>query len=427
LKTLEEPPEHVKFIFCTTEPSKVPVTILSRCQRFDFAGVRRESIAECLRRVVDAEGVDAEPAALDLLARRAAGSIRDGQSLLEQLLAFAPGRITEADVHGMLGSAGEERLAGLVGHLVDRKAAEALADLEAAVHEGVDVAQLLEQLFGYFRDCMAAAVGCPAETFLYASATSPGEVERAAERLGLQTVLAAMQILEQALSRLRFTTQGRIVAELALVRIATLEELDELPALIAELKGGSPPRVPGASRAAPPTSSSASRTPAKSGRPARASKQGAPPEDADSAQADRSEGPSAAACAVAEKTALTPENAVQVWNQALSQVSGLGARHAKDYARAAISAPNRLVISFRSAYTFSKSVCERPDQLAKFERALADLTGERIRVEFALIEDDPAETGPASPAVSPRQRRIEALRHPMIRRAIELFDAKPID
>jgi len=110
-------------------------------------------------------------------------------------------------------------------------------------------------------------------------------------------------------------------------------------------------------------------------------------------------------------------------------VSGLGARHAKDYARAAISAPNRLVISFRPAYTFSKSVCERPDQLAKFERALADLTGEPIRVEFALLEEEahPTEAGPASPALSPRQRRIEVLRHPMIRRAIELFDAKPIE
>jgi len=420
LKTLEEPPEHVKFIFCTTEPSKVPVTILSRCQRFDFAGIRWESIVECLRKIVDAEGVTAEPEALHLLARRATGSMRDGQSLLEQLLAFAPERITVADVHGMLGSAGEERLAGLVGHLVDRDAAAALADLEAAVHEGVDVAQLLEQLFGYFRDCMAAAVGCPAETFLFASPAGKGEVERVAERLGLQTVLAAMQILEQALSRLRFTTQGRIVAELALVRIASLEELDELPALIAQLKDGTPPRDTGVGRASP--------TAAQSGRAARPKKPDAPPRKADSAETGRSEGPSAAR-AVGEKTALTAENAARVWNEALSRVSGLGARHAKDYARIAISAPNRLVISFRSAYTFSKSVCERPDQVAKFEQAPADLTGQPVRVEFALLEEeaDRAEDGPASPAVSPRQRRIEVLRHPMIRRAIELFDAKPIE
>ncbi len=88
LKTLEEPPEHVKFIFCTTEPAKIPVTILSRCQRFDFAGIHLPSIVERLAQIVEAEGVTAEPEALAILARRAGGSMRDSQSLLEQLLAF---------------------------------------------------------------------------------------------------------------------------------------------------------------------------------------------------------------------------------------------------------------------------------------------------------------------------------------------------
>ena len=82
LKTLEEPPEHVKFIFCTTEATKIPITILSRCQRFDFAGISTRSIAERLRQIVAAEGVTAEPEALEILARRAAGSMRDSQSLL---------------------------------------------------------------------------------------------------------------------------------------------------------------------------------------------------------------------------------------------------------------------------------------------------------------------------------------------------------
>ena len=100
LKTLEEPPEHVKFIFCTTEPTKIPITILSRCQRFDFAGISTRSIQDRLQQIVATEGVEAEPEALEILARRAAGSMRDSQSLLEQLLAFASGRITVADVHG---------------------------------------------------------------------------------------------------------------------------------------------------------------------------------------------------------------------------------------------------------------------------------------------------------------------------------------
>ena len=94
LKTLEEPPEHVKFIFCTTEANKIPITILSRCQRFDFAGIDTASIRRGSTQIAAAEGVEAEPEALQILARRAAGSMRDSQSLLEQLLPFADERIT---------------------------------------------------------------------------------------------------------------------------------------------------------------------------------------------------------------------------------------------------------------------------------------------------------------------------------------------
>ena len=238
LKTLEEPPEHVKFIFCTTEPTKIPITILSRCQRFDFAGILTQSIAARLRQIVDAEGVQADPDALEVLARRAAGSMRDSQSLLEQLLAFSPGRITLEEVHGMLGTAGDSLLVGMVRHIVDRQPAAALADFDAALHSGVDAALLIEQLFGYFRDCMAAAAGCTTESFLYVSPSSAKDIAEAGKKLGLQTILAMMQILDQTLSRMRYSTQGRILAELALVRICHLEDLDELPALIAELRSG---------------------------------------------------------------------------------------------------------------------------------------------------------------------------------------------
>ena len=94
LKTLEEPPEHVKFIFCTTEADKIPITVLSRCQRFDFAPIETQSIVERLQQICANEGVEAEPEALQIIARRAAGSMRDSQSLLEQLLSFGGKQIT---------------------------------------------------------------------------------------------------------------------------------------------------------------------------------------------------------------------------------------------------------------------------------------------------------------------------------------------
>ena len=413
LKTLEEPPGRVKFIFCTTEPTKIPATILSRCQRFDFAGIQARAIAERLRQIVAAEGVAAEPEALELLARRAAGSMRDSQSLLEQLLSFAPERITVADVNGMLGIAGEERLVALLGHVVRRDAAAALAELDAAVQEGVDLGQLVEQLLGYLRDCMVAAVGCPEELFVNASPTWWPKIVESGKGLGLEAVLAAVQILDQTLARLRFSTQGRILVELAVTRLCHLEDVTELPALIAQLQSGGMPHSEGPSRAAPVG-------PAVQGPAAKKNIEPA------------AYGPSAGAGprqTTQERIPLTEQNAAAVWSIVAAKASGITADHAKHFAHVAIPAPNRLVVSFRPRYTFCKSACERPEQKARFERALADLTGEQVQLEFTLLEEEERASEEPSPLLRPltqQQRIIQVSQHAMIRRATELFGAQPL-
>ena len=104
---------------------------------------------------------------------------------------------------------------------------------------GVDAAQFIEQVFGCLRDCMVAAVGCPSDAFLYTSPSGAEGIVAAGKQFGLSTLLAIMQILDQTLSRMRYSTQGRILAELALVRLCHLEELDEMSELIAQLRAGS--------------------------------------------------------------------------------------------------------------------------------------------------------------------------------------------
>jgi DNA polymerase-3 subunit gamma/tau len=416
LKTLEEPPEHVKFIFCTTEPTKIPVTILSRCQRFDFAGILTQSIAARLRQIVDAEGVQADAEALEVLARRAAGSMRDSQSLLEQLLAFSPGRITLEDVNGMLGTAGDSLLAGLVQHIADRQPAAVLADFDAALQAGVDAAILIEQLFGYFRDCMAAAAGCTAESFLYVAPSGAKDIAEAGKKLGLQTILAMMQILDQTLSRMRYSTQARILAELALVRICRLEDLDELPVLIAELRGGLPASGGTMMRTNPAATAAQSQPSGDSARKKNIESAIIPPVSLPpSATLDGS------------VMAFTPENVVEIWDQALSRLSGMMVEHARQFDRLTISQPDRLVISFKPGYAVAKTFCERPEQVAQFEQALAEATGRRIRVEFIIDADQSGSGAAATPAkpVSQHQLMLEISKHPMIQRAAELFGATP--
>src|SRR6478672_9792937 len=229
LKTLEEPPEHVKFIFCTTEADKIPITVLSRCQRFDFAPIEQKSILERLQFIAQNEGVEADPEALHILARRAAGSMRDSQSLLEQLLSFGGDKIIVADVHSLLGTAHSARLAALADCIARRDAASGLKEVEAAVSEGVDVGALTEQLLGYFRDCLATLVGCTPDLLLHTSAVEHTHLAALGKQLGLETLLAMAQILDQTLIRLRQSTHSRTLVELALIRLCKLEDLDALP------------------------------------------------------------------------------------------------------------------------------------------------------------------------------------------------------
>ncbi len=418
LKTLEEPPEHVKFIFCTTEPEKIPITILSRCQRFDFAGIQAKSIAERLQQIVTAEGVEAEPEALAILARRAAGSMRDSQSLLEQLLAFGARRITVADVHEMLGTAGGERLAALVSHLVERNPAGALADLDQALAEGVDVGQLLDQLLGYFRDVMAAGVGCDSDIFLHVSPGDQAAVATAAKRLGLTTILAIMQILDQTLARLRYSTHGRTLAELALVRIAHLDDLDNLADLTAELRGAAPAAT---STARPTAAPVLAKKKAELNLPIEA---GPPPSEqpvavipADPIRSHPEDGTYAE---------LNPEIARQIWELALAQVEDMTADYARKAGEVRPGAADQLAVVFSAKYNFHKQQCERG--AAKLEAALANVSGRRIRLQFVTV-DEPAVSNATEPRpVSPRQRKAELeaeiRNRPAVKRAIELFDAQ---
>jgi DNA polymerase-3 subunit gamma/tau len=434
LKTLEEPPEHVKFIFCTTEPEKIPITILSRCQRFDFAGIQTPSIAARLAQIVEAEGVSAEPEALEALARRAAGSMRDSQSLLEQLLAFGGPQITLEEVHRMLGTAGDRRLSQLARHLANRDAAGALAELDTAVAEGVDIGPLLDQLLGYFRDMMVAAAGCPAESLLYASSSEQAAMVAAGKQLGLETVLAVMQILDHTISRLRYSTHGRILAELAIVRICNLENLERLSGLIGQLRDGQlreglppPARVAAApARAATLISEAAASEAAKKKFPSDGALTDQRVADGHGPVTSPGQAPSPDQLPSESR----PQTTAQIWSEVLARLSGMLADHVKTAECRATSAPNRLAISFPPAYTFSKSFCERPEHLGRLERALAEVTGESVRIEFGLLDPAPADEAKTAAAprrtTSPSERLSEKVENPIVRRAIELFAARPV-
>jgi DNA polymerase-3 subunit gamma/tau len=243
LKTLEEPPPHVKFIFCTTDPEKIPITVLSRCQRFDFAPVKIDQIIDRLKFICDTEGAVADAAALLLIARRAAGSMRDSQSLLEQILSFSAGNISAETVHSILGTADETRLASIADALIARNPASVLQQLEDATEAGVDPGQLGEQLLGYLRDMMTIGIGASAELLRTASANRANELREASQTWGTTTLLSAIQVLDEALVKMRHSTQSRILLEVGLVQICQLEDLQSISDLLQALQSGKQPPV----------------------------------------------------------------------------------------------------------------------------------------------------------------------------------------
>jgi DNA polymerase-3 subunit gamma/tau len=228
LKTLEEPPGHVKFIFCTTDPEKIPITVLSRCQRFDFPPVHTDQILQRLQFICQNEGTEAELDALKLIARRAAGSMRDSQSLLEQLLSFGGKKISVGDVHAMLGTADESRLANFAQCMIERNAAGAIHELDTAVHDGVDAGQLAEQFLGYLRDIMALKVGASADIIRTANMANLEQLRTFGQAWGLTTLLSAIQIVDETIVKMKHSVQSRILLEVALVQICSLVDLQAL-------------------------------------------------------------------------------------------------------------------------------------------------------------------------------------------------------
>src|SRR5262245_38257968 len=237
LKTLEEPPPHVKFIFATTEVQKIPVTILSRCQRFDFAGIITSRIVERLREVVKADEMKADDDALELVARRAAGSMRDAQSLLDQLLAFGGERVAAEQVHALLGTANDDRVVELAGAARSHEPTRALELLAASVEEGAQVGELLDQLIDYWRDLMVVNCAGAETRDLSVAPRHRDTLFRQAASLTIDSILAGLELLSTTKARLRGSNYGQVLLEMALVRLSRLEDLVSLSQLAAHLSG----------------------------------------------------------------------------------------------------------------------------------------------------------------------------------------------
>ncbi|WP_341632548.1 DNA polymerase III subunit gamma/tau [Sphingomonas agri] len=236
LKTLEEPPEHVKFLFATTEVNKVPVTVLSRCQRFDLRRIPAEKLAAHFADVAGAEGVDVEPDALGMIARAAEGSARDGLSILDQAIAHGAGSVSAEQVRDMLGLADRGRVRRLLQLVLAGDAPASLAELDEAHDLGIDPTQLLRGLMESLHLATRSKAGASADALLSAEEReAAGEMAAA---LSWGAIHRLWQMLLKGLQDVDVAPDPREAAEMALLRLIHAADMPDPASLIARLSDG---------------------------------------------------------------------------------------------------------------------------------------------------------------------------------------------
>ncbi len=411
LKTLEEPPPHVKFIFATTEVQKVPVTILSRCQRFDFGGISIPRILTRLKEIVAAEGMEAEDEALETVARRAGGSMRDAQSLLDQLLAFSGKKLTVDSVHQLLGTAHEERVIEIAAAVFAKDAKKVLESLNAIVDQGQQLGELLEQLIEYWRDVMVVnSAGLAGQSVSISSARRP-ILEQHAKQANLDTILAGMDMLVTAKARMRNSSHARAILELALVRMCQLDDLLPIAQIAQWLnKEGV---APATKSKVPSPAPAAMLTPAGTA-DAEKKKLAAPD----------------AASSVQSALPFTPEFLPQIWQQVLTESGFAIQAELRKGKTPAISGPNALVLSVSRRYNAPGGFFLDQVRLASVQDVLSRIVGHASTIRIEWIDEPTESATPGAKSSSAqamgqqRQQRAEWMQIPFVKKATDVLGAQ---
>lgn len=222
LKTLEEPPDHVIFVLATTEPERIPATITSRCQRFDFKRIKLDDIVSWLGHIVEEEGLSADPGALEYIARQASGSMRDAISLLDQLTAYGSDTITLELVQSVLGAVTSQSVISLVDALVDRDIATGLDSINRMIDDGVDPRQLAREVVEYLRAVMLVKLGDGSKTLSLPDETLSA-VKAQATRADAQMILRAIALFNDAMVDIKSSLLAipQLPLELAFVEATT--------------------------------------------------------------------------------------------------------------------------------------------------------------------------------------------------------------
>jgi DNA polymerase III subunit gamma/tau len=415
LKTLEEPPDHVVFVLCTTEMQAMLPTIRSRCQRFAFQRPGLPELSEVLRRIAAAESIELDDAATLLIARAAGGSFRDAVTTLDQLSTASSTRIEAEDVRALLGTADERSLFAAIDLVAAGDAAGALVHVDELAEAGTDLASFTTGLLGHLRALfLTQQLGAPPADL--------GLAEEERERLAAQAeaiparaVVRLIDLLRDVMDEVKEGGDPRLSLELALVKVCRPQSelaLDALDQRLERLESGAPAPAPAARAATPAPKQSAAPPPPPAAPPAAAAEPAAEAPAAASEQAAPPAVPDLERLTERWHEAVLPE--IQRRSQPLHSLIGPARPISWD--------ENEVVIGLPASTAFAMKMVDTPQNIQIVTELVSQALGASPRVRFVLLDGEQAATEPAQPAAEAEQ----VSEHELVSRLTEEFDAHEV-
>ena len=402
LKILEEPPGHIKFIFATTEPNKVLATIQSRCQRFDFAGISPALIAEQLKRILKKEKIKSEDDLILGLARLANGSMRDGLSLLDQLISTGIQPLTASMLEEFLGQPNREKIHGLAARIAEGEPARTLAAIDDLLTAGQSPAQLVVALIDYMRDLMVIKSTDKRSNLLVLTAEQRKQAGELAEKFDIEALIYNITALEKVRWVIKNTDTPRALLEASMLRLTLSEHFMDVSALVAR-------------RGNNPTGTAAGQ--------ARGKRQ-----EARSARPETTSGNSFSA---PDKLDLAFIKAN--WRRVIEALTSRDARLA---ARLSCATPTgfekgTLTLSFAPFAAMAAQLCEADTEAAKIQALLSDVLASPVKLVFTVESASQNKDAPAKPrprgAKTSQKTKNDIAGQPAVKTLLTGLDAKIID
>lgn len=402
LKTLEEPPPHTVFIMATTEQSKLPDTVLSRCQVFEFRALSDQEIAGRLQKIIDSDGIKITPGAVLMIARRAEGSMRDAQSLLDQAASYAAESIDEELLGMVLGLVSREKMWSILGAVTRKEVDETLRQLHDLYYAGFEVGVIVRELFEAVRALTIVKVSGAPEKILKETDDALAAMKQLVEGVTPGRLQQYYDILLRAKSQAATAGNPLSVLEMALIKMVRLDDVLPLAELLERLKGmpaaAPQPQASAAPRFAPPSA------------PPRPAPAGARP-------------PAPAQNHDAPRPAIVPA-AGDPWEAIRALIKEKKPLLAASLDKMVFSMEGeKAVLGYPEDQSFIRDQCEQ--NRALIDEVLQSVTGRRLTVAFSAAPKAMLkETLVKKPAVDNAMRR-QMLNEPIIQKAVDLFDGTP--